>query len=161
MVIIGIDPGSRRIGYGILEKQGGSLRLLKTGTLRVKSHEDAEALGETRREFSHLLTLFKPKVLAIEKLYFAKNKKTALQVAQARGVILGEAAERGLRIEEYTPNEIKAGVAGYGLADKKAVAKMVHIILGEKGGLKVVDDATDALAAAILAAGRVVDKRES
>lgn len=161
MVIIGIDPGSRRIGYGILEKQRGLLRLLKTGTLNVKSHKDAEALGETRREFSRLLTLFKPKILAIEKLYFAKNQKTALQVAQARGVMLGEAAERGLRIEEYTPNEIKAGVAGYGLADKKAVAKMVRIILGEKDGLRVLDDATDSLAAAILAAGRVVDKRES
>lgn len=93
----------------------------------------------------------KPDVLAIEKLYFAKNQKTALAVAQARGVILLAGKEHGLRIREYAPNEVKIGVTGYGAADKKAVLKMVRLIL-KRPDLSVIDDASDALALAILAA---------
>ena len=95
--------------------------------------------------------------MAIEKLFFAKNTKTALAVAQARGVILLATKERGIRIKEYTPNEVKLGVTGYGFADKKAVLKMVRLIL-RKQNLKVIDDASDALALAILSTGdRLLD----
>jgi crossover junction endodeoxyribonuclease RuvC len=91
-------------------------------------------------------------VVAIEKLFFAKNQKTAIAVAQSRGVVLLATKEQGIRIKEYTPNEVKLGVTGYGFADKKAVLKMVRLILN-KGDLKVIDDASDALALAIFAAG--------
>jgi crossover junction endodeoxyribonuclease RuvC len=89
--------------------------------------------------------------MGIERLYFATNQKTAIAVAEARGIILLSAAEAGLPIKEYAPNEVKTGVAGYGLADKKAVLKMVKLTLGMQD-LKVIDDASDALAIAIMAA---------
>ena len=89
-------------------------------------------------------------MLGIEKLFFAKNQKTAMAVAQARGAILLAAEEAGLTIKEYAPNEVKLGIAGYGFADKKAILKMVRLML-KKPDLAVIDDASDALALAIMA----------
>jgi crossover junction endodeoxyribonuclease RuvC len=152
MIILGIDPGTRRVGYGVIAKEGGKLRLLEAGILPISSTNDADALVETKHGIDRLVKKFKPKVLAVEKLYFSKNQKTALQVAQGRGVILLAAKEHGLTLREYGPNEVKSGVAGYGLADKRAVAKMVRLILCAPD-LVVIDDATDALAIAIVASG--------
>lgn len=150
MISLGIDPGTRRIGYGIIEKEGNELRYIAAGILKIRSTEDAKALAETKKEMDALIKKYKPKAFAIEKLFFAKNQKTALAVAQARGVILLAARENGLTIQEYTPNEVKLGITGYGFADKNAVLKMVRLILG-KNELRVIDDASDALALAILA----------
>lgn len=150
MVILGIDPGSRRIGYGAIDASGRDPTLLDVGVIMITKKDEPGALGELREKIVGLIGKLHPDILAVEKLYFLKNKTTGIQVAQARGVILGVGAECGIRIQEYAPNEIKAAVAGYGLADKKAIAKMVRIILRQPS-LKVIDDATDALAAAIMA----------
>lgn len=150
MISLGIDPGTRRIGYGVVRKDGGTTEYVSAGILRIKSSEDVSALQETKQEIDALIKKYKPDVFAIEKLFFAKNQKTAIAVAQARGVALLAAKEKGIRIKEYAPNEVKLGVAGYGFADKKAMLKMVRLILG-KHDLKIIDDASDALALAILA----------
>ena len=157
MIALGIDPGTRRIGYGVVECDGPAVRFIDAGILAIASSDDVPALEETKKGVDALIKKHKPDVVAIEKLFFAKNTKTALAVAQARGVILLATKERGVRIKEYTPNEVKSGVAGYGLADKKAVLKMVRLILN-KHDLAVIDDASDALALAILSTGdRLLD----
>jgi crossover junction endodeoxyribonuclease RuvC len=151
MIALGIDPGSRRIGYGIVEKKkDNTIRFLAAGILKIASADDIGALVETKKGASALVKKYKPDIIGIEKLFFAKNQKTAMAVAQARGVLLLAAHEAGIPIKEYTPNEIKLGITGYGLADKTAVLKMVRLTLG-KHDLKVIDDASDALAGAIMA----------
>jgi crossover junction endodeoxyribonuclease RuvC len=157
MIALGIDPGSRRIGYGVVECDGPDVTFVAAGILAITSADDISALEETKKGVDALIKKYRPDVMAIEKLFFAKNTKTALAVAQARGVILLATKERGIRIKEYTPNEVKLGVTGYGFADKKAVLKMVRLIL-HKQNLKVIDDASDALALAILSTGdRLLD----
>ena len=149
MTILGIDPGTRRIGYGIVKQERAAIQFVTAGILQILEGDDITALTETKQGIDALIKKYQPDALAIEKLFFAKNQKTALAVAQARGVILLAAAECGLSIMEFTPNEIKLGVAGYGFADKKAMLKMVKLTLG-LNDLKVIDDASDALAIAIM-----------
>ncbi|HUC01404.1 MAG TPA: crossover junction endodeoxyribonuclease RuvC [Candidatus Paceibacterota bacterium] len=157
MIALGIDPGTRRIGYGVVECNGPDTIFLDAGLLVISAGDDIAALEEAKKGLDALIKKHKPDVVAIEKLFFAKNTKTALAVAQARGVIILATKERGVRIKEYTPNEVKSGIAGYGLADKKAVLKMVRLIL-HKPDLAVIDDASDALALAILSTGdRLLD----
>lgn len=153
-ISLGIDPGTRRIGYGLVRKDLGRITFVAAGVLTIKSGKDAPALVETKRELDKLIKKYRPGVLGIEKLFFAKNQKTAIAVAQARGVILLAAEETGLLIKEYAPNEVKLGVAGYGFADKKAVLKMVRLTL-RKHDLKMIDDASDALALAIMALNEI------
>ena len=149
MTILGIDPGTRRIGYGIVKQERAAIQFVTAGILQILEGDDITALTETKQGIDALIKKYQPDALAIEKLFFAENQKTALAVAQARGVILLAAAECGLSIMEFTPNEIKLGVAGYGFADKKAMLKMVKLTLG-LNDLKVIDDASDALAIAIM-----------
>lgn len=149
MIALGIDPGTRRIGYGVVEGNNNTSTFIAAGILEITSTDDISALQETKSELDKIIKKYKPDVMGIEKLFFAKNQKTALAVAQARGVILLATKEAGIRIKEYTPNEVKLGVTGYGSADKKAVLKMVRLILN-KNNLKIIDDASDALALAIL-----------
>jgi len=108
---------------------------------------------DVKNELKKIIDKFQPETLAIEKLFFAKNRKTALEVAHTRGVIILAAMEQNLKIKEYAPNEIKAGITGYGMADKKAVLKMVKLFLNQPD-LKIIDDASDALAIAIMGADR-------
>lgn len=151
MIALGIDPGTRRIGYGIVKKEkDNTLRFIAAGILKIESADDTVALAETRKGIAAVIKKYKPDIMGIEKLFFAKNQRTAMAVAQARGVLLLAAYEAGVPIKEYTPNEIKLGIAGYGFADKKAILKMVRLILG-KHELKIIDDASDALAGAIMA----------
>ncbi len=152
MIALGIDPGSRRIGYGLVDAHQGEIRYLAAGIFRITAKDDIPALEETKKEIDRLIDEYHPETVAVEKLFFSKNQKTAMAVAQARGVVLLALKERGIRIREITPNEVKLAVTGYGLADKKAVWKMVRLILGIHD-LKVIDDASDALALAIVAAG--------
>src|SRR5271170_102156 len=112
MIALGIDPGTRRIGYGVVCAEGGTITYVAAGILAITSNDDASALVETKRALDALLKKYKPSAVAIEKLFFAKNQKTALAVAQARGVILLAAQEYGAHIKEYAPNEVKLGVAG-------------------------------------------------
>ena len=148
--ILGIDPGSRRIGYGVIEKSGSELTLLAANLFKIKSKDDMGALLETKQEIDKLIKIHKPDLLAIEKLYFAKNRKTGLEVAQARGAVILSALEHKIKIKEYAPNEIKMNLTGYGFSDKKAVAKMVRLIL-KKPDFEVIDDVSDAVGIAIVA----------
>jgi crossover junction endodeoxyribonuclease RuvC len=154
MIALGIDPGTRRMGYGVVRSagRGRDAEFVAAGILSITSADDVSALEEAKKGIDALIKKHRPDVVAIEKLFFAKNTKTALAVAQARGVALLAAKESGVHIREYTPNEVKLGVAGYGRADKKAVLKMVRLIL-KTPDLAVIDDASDALALAILSTG--------
>lgn len=149
MKILGIDPGSTRIGYGLIKKGKGKLMFLKSGLLKISSDDKNQRLVELEKSFSQLLKREGPDLAVLEKLYFMKNMKTAIEVAQSRGVLTLLITKHKIPLLEFTPLEIKQNVSGYGMADKKSIAKAVMIILNIKkinGG----DDAADALAAAIV-----------
>jgi len=148
--ILGIDPGTVRIGYGLIEKNGGKLSLIKSGLLNIVSTEKIERLYELEKDFQKLLKETKPDLVALEKLYFLKNKKTALDVAEARGILLVNVHKAGIPLVEFSPPQVKSAVAGYGKADKSAVAKMAARFLGMES-IDAIDDVTDAIAIAIAA----------
>ncbi len=150
MKILGIDPGSTRIGYGLIER-GASLTLLEYGVLEIKAVSADKRIHELSLRFKKLLEKFAPDLAGIETLYFSKNQKTALSVAESRGVLMLCLIERGIPVKEFRPGDVKLAVANYALADKIAVAKMVKKILGIEG-ITGHDDASDALAIAITAA---------
>ncbi len=159
MIILGIDPGSARIGYGLIEKSGSALNLIRCGTLEISKGESGARILETAAGISKIIKKYRPELIGIEKLYFAKNVKTGMAVAQTRGAIILEISKLKLPIKELSPSEVKLSVTGYGLADKKAVSKMVSLILKiPEGELKVYDDATDALAIAITAANNTINR---
>lgn len=148
MIILGLDPGSRRIGYGLIKREGQRFSYLEAGLLPIASKNDIDALMEVRQEIKKIINSFQPNLCAIEKLYFVRNQTTGIAVGQTRGVLLVSLREENIPIKEFSPNEIKSRIAGYGLADKKAVEKMTALILGKKD-LKLIDDAWDALAIAL------------
>jgi crossover junction endodeoxyribonuclease RuvC len=158
MVILGIDPGSTRIGYGILRSLAGQgekkFELVAYGTIEVQRTSTEKLLLEISRKIADLLLTHKPTAVGIEKLYFSKNVKTGIEVAHARGAILSEIAKHRIPIYELNPSEIKLSVTGYGAADKKTVAKLAAQILGI-GPLKGFDDASDAVATALTAAAHM------
>ena len=151
MIILGIDPGSSRAGYGLIEKEKSGLKFLKAGLLKVSAKDKNQRLVDLEKSFSDLLKKEKPDLAVLETIYFMKNLKTAVEVAQARGVLTLIIVKHKIPLLECSPLKIKQGVTGYGRADKKAVAKMVSKILkiNNPGWL---DDVTDALAAAIIGA---------
>ena len=148
MIILGIDPGTTAIGFALLER-GRPPRLIESGLLAVASRETTARLGELHRALSAIITRACPDVMAVEKLFFAKNAKTAMDVAQARGAILLTAALHRVSVYEYTPLEVKSTVAGYGSADKRAIQKMVMLTLPETRGMRARDDVFDAIAVAL------------
>ena len=150
MRILGVDPGSARIGYGLIEK-GSSLTLVTYGVLEMRTKTAALRIHELSLSFKKLLRDLAPDLAGIETLYFGKNRKTALQVAESRGVLMLSLAENGVPVKEFRPGDVKLAVTNYGLADKRAVSKMVQKIL-RVPPLKRYDDASDALAIAITAA---------
>ncbi len=154
MKILGIDPGSTRVGYGLIRKEKNELRLIKAGLLKIQSKDKNQRLVELEKSFSQLLKKEGPELAVLEKLYFMRNLKTALEVAQSRGVLTLLITKHKIPLLEYTPLEIKQNITGYGLADKQMVAKMVAKILKIKKISKY-DDVTDALAAAILGSIRI------
>lgn len=149
MRILGVDPGTNRIGYGLIEKRGGSLKLLDFGLLEISEKGNRKFLVLANK-FGELIKKLKIDLAAIEKLYFSKNQKTAMEVSEARGILIFLLLKNGVPVVEYGPSEIKRCVTGYGLNDKKAVAKMVNKFLNVPP-LDVIDDVTDALAIAIAA----------
>ena len=154
MKILGIDPGSTRVGYGLIKEEDGCLKFIKAGLLKISSQDKGERLLELEKSFSQLLKKEKPDLVVLEKLFFLKNMKTALEVAQSRGVLTLTIIKYKIPLLEYTPLEIKQGVTGYGLADKKSVAKMVNKIL-KIDKISKYDDVSDALAAAILGSNKL------
>lgn len=148
MIILGIDPGSTRVGYGAIKSEKSKLEYFRAGLLEIPRGTKSEQLLSLERSFEKLLNELKPSKTGLEKLFFFKNKKTVIEVAQARGVILSVLARKGIPLVELTPSEIKMSVTGNGRASKQAVAKMVSYFLN-LNGKKLIDDITDALAVAI------------
>lgn len=150
MLAIGIDPGTAITGYGLVrEEQDGSLTVIDYGAIITSSDKQMpDRLVQLYLQLKELLALHGPQSGAVEKLFFARNVRTALTVGQARGVALLALAEAGVQLTEYTPNEVKQAVVGFGGADKRQVQKMVQAILGMEE-IPQPDDAADALAVAI------------
>lgn len=150
MITLGIDPGTAITGYGIIkEDQDGSLKVLEFGVIRTSAQSSSpERLVQLYHKIKQLILLHRPETGAVEKLFFERNVRTALNVGQARGVTLLAMSESGLPIGEYTPLEVKQAVAGYGGADKNQVQQMVRTILS-LAEIPRPDDAADALAVAI------------
>lgn len=150
MIIMGIDPGDTLIGFGVIKKTGSSIALVEYGCLSIPSagKTTAQKLHELEKKLGEVLSAHAPAVIGIEDIFFFKNLKTAIKVAQARGVILATCERHNVAVLEFTPLQIKQAVTGYGRAEKKQVQKMVRAILGVKTPFAQ-DDAADALAAAI------------
>lgn len=155
MRIIGIDPGTAITGFAILEIKNRKKCLLDFGYIHTAAKtQNAYRLNQIAQDIEDLLVKWKPTHAAVEKLYFNKNIKTAISVAEARGVITQKLAEKGLPIDEYGPSEIKSAVCGNGKADKKAVQKMVTLIMALEKTPKP-DDVADAIAVALCQANRM------
>lgn len=150
MVILGIDPGSVRIGYGLIKKEVGGIKHLESGLFKLPPARKEDKLLALEKEIKTLIRKFQPDLGAVEKLYFTKNRKTGLEVAQARGVIIATLAKANLPFVELAPSEVKLAAAGHGQAAKSEVAKMVFLTL-KLPQQRQIDDATDALAIAIAA----------
>ncbi|MEK7488121.1 MAG: crossover junction endodeoxyribonuclease RuvC [Patescibacteria group bacterium] len=150
MIIMGIDPGDTLIGFGVIKKEGSRLALVAHGCISVPTAEKttSQKLYELEKKLGEVLSAYTPDVVGIEDIFFFKNLKTAVRVAQARGVILATCERHGISVLEFTPLQIKQAVTGYGRAEKKQVQKMVQAILGVPTPFTQ-DDAADALAAAI------------
>jgi len=149
MKILGIDPGTGILGFGVIEQASRTAIMLDAGVIRTRAHQpESERLLIIFNSLQEIVTLNKPDVVSVEKLFFSKNVTTAMSVSQARGVVLLVAQQHGLPIFEYTPNQIKQSLTGYGKADKKQIQEMVKIILKLKEVPKP-DDCADALAAAL------------
>lgn len=154
-IIMGIDPGIADTGVGVIKKEGAKLTCLDYLSIKTGAREPlAERLDELNRELDKLMKKYRPDLAATEELFFCKNVKTALIVGQARGVILLTARQNGLKLEEFTPLQVKQAVSSYGKADKLQVQKMVKLLLNLEE-LPKPDDAADALAIAICAANSI------
>lgn len=149
MRILGIDPGYATVGFGILDYDGRSFRVVNFGAITTAAEAPfPERLMTIHNDMTELINLYKPDSLSMEKLFFNTNHTTGIDVAQARGVIMLAAAECGTEINEYTPLQVKSSVVGYGRAEKRQVQEMVRSILRLKE-IPHPDDAADALALAI------------
>jgi crossover junction endodeoxyribonuclease RuvC len=149
MRILGIDPGTGILGFGVIESSRGKVQLVDAGVIRTPVKEDdAVRLLTIYEELTDLIAQNRPDTMSVEKLFFARNVTTAMTVAQARGVVLLCGQQAGLQLFEYTPMQIKQAITGYGRADKKQMQEMVRVLLQLKE-IPRPDDAADALAAAI------------
>ena len=148
--ILGIDPGTGRLGFGVIDVVKGKPTLVDAGVITTPPHsEESSRLLTIFDELSELIKDLKPDTMAVEKLFFAQNVTTAMNVAQARGVILLTGKQAGLELFEYTPLQIKMALTGYGKASKQQIQEMVRVLLGLKEIPKP-DDAADALAVALI-----------
>lgn len=146
---IGIDPGTARLGYAVVEEQRGTLSLLVCGCIETPAGQPMPArLLQLFDALSIIVQEHQPREMAIEELFFAKNVTTVISVGQARGIALLVAAQAGLAVSEYKPMQVKQAVHGYGLAKKDQVGEMVRVLLGLSAVPKP-DDAADAAAIAI------------
>lgn len=149
MRIIGIDPGTGILGFGVVDFERRKASLVDGGVIRTPVKEDDAVRLETiYGELTNIIAATKPTVMSVEKLFFARNVTTAMTVSQARGVVLLCARQAGLEIFEYTPMQIKQSITGYGKADKKQMQEMVRVLLNLPAVPKP-DDCADALAAAL------------
>jgi crossover junction endodeoxyribonuclease RuvC len=154
VIVLGIDPGTAALGYGIVERTGSRLRAVDHGCLTTSPDLALPArLLAIHELVRDLIALHQPSLVGVERLFFSRNAQTAFGVGQARGVVLLACAQAGAPVREATPNEVKVAVAGYGAADKEQVGRMVKVVLG-LDEVPTPDDAADALAVAICVANR-------
>ncbi len=152
MIILGIDPGFARTGYGLIEVNGNSFKMIDYGVIETESGLEFNLrLKKISEDLNELIKKYKPLAVSVEKIFFCKNTKTAIDVSHARGVVILTASENNLKIFEFTPPEVKRAITGYGKAEKQQMQKMVQILLKLKE-IPWPDDAADALALAICAA---------
>ncbi|MDD2422049.1 MAG: crossover junction endodeoxyribonuclease RuvC [Heliobacteriaceae bacterium] len=152
MVILGIDPGTARCGYGLVRIEGNRLTVIAQGLISTTPQQPLSSrLLLIFDRLEGLIATYRPQRVAIEELFFSRNTATAMAVGQARGVILLAAARAGLPVSEYKPTEVKQAVTGYGRAEKSQVQAMVRVLLALPE-LPRPDDVADALAVAICCA---------
>ncbi|MEX1064096.1 MAG: crossover junction endodeoxyribonuclease RuvC [Candidatus Paceibacterota bacterium] len=156
MRILGLDPGTSLIGYGIIDTDKKSYTPVDFGFLKTGVNiMNRDRVREVYDFFDKLIKKFKPDKVSLESLFFFKNAKTVIKVSEVRGVLMVVAANNGIEITEFTPLQVKQAVSGYGRAEKNQVQKMVKMILGLETEPKP-DDTADALALAICCANTVV-----
>ena len=149
MRILGIDPGYAIVGFGVVDYAGASFTAVEYGAFLTEANTPfTRRLCSINDDMQEVLRRYQPDCMAIERLYFTTNQKTAIDVAQARGILILAAAEKGIPIFEYTPLQVKQAVVGYGKAEKKQVMTMTQKIL-RLAQIPKPDDAADALAIAI------------
>lgn len=148
MIILGIDPGTTRIGYGVVSYQNNAFSCVEYGIISNPGIDRPKDLISTAGRIEELVKRFGPSVAGIERLFFEKNRKTAMAVSEMRGVILVTLAALGIPVRELTPLEVKMSVSGYGRAGKPQVQRAVELLLRHKKPITP-DDAADALAIAI------------
>ncbi len=147
--ILGIDPGTGRLGFGVIEIHGSKPVLVDGGVITTPPNSpEPQRLLTIFEELNQIITDARPRIMSVEKLFFARNITTAMNVSQARGVIMLLGEKHGLDIYEYTPLQIKMALTGYGRADKKQIQEMVRVVLNLKE-VPQPDDCADALAAAL------------
>ena len=152
MIVLGIDPGTAALGYGVVESKSARLRMVDSGCLVTKPDASLpKRLLAIHALLDELIALHQPDLVAVERLFFSKNAQTAFAVGQARGVVLLAAAQAEVPVREATPNEVKLAVTGHGRAEKDQVARMVAVCLGLAEPPKP-DDTAEALAVAVWAA---------
>jgi crossover junction endodeoxyribonuclease RuvC len=152
MRVLGIDPGFDRVGFGIIDQDGGEARWVFHDCLQTKSTDEfGRRLQQVRDAIKKVMTFYRPDVAVVEQLFFSNNAKTAIKVGMARGVTILAIHDANLPLIELTPNQVKQGIAGWGGADKKQVQDMVQRLLKLKERPEP-DDAADALALAIVGA---------
>jgi len=147
LIILGLDPGTTRIGYGIVKESKDGISCLSYGILKVDG-DKLTSLKKASQELEKIIKKHKPDVAGIEKLFFFKNQKTVMTVSEMRGVLLLTLAENNVAIREFTPLQVKQSVSAYGRAEKTQIQRVVQLLLGLKEPIKP-DDAADALAIAI------------
>lgn len=149
MFVLGVDPGVSRCGYGCVEAARGRTRAIAVGVLSTSPADPLpERLAALDTDLRELLADLRPDVVAVERLFFQTNVRTAMSVGQASGLVLAAAAQAGCTVAQYTPNQVKQAVAGYGAAGKDQVQRMVQSLLGLPDVPKPAD-AADALALAL------------
>jgi len=149
MRILGIDPGLGRLGWGVIEEQGSTIKPVAFDCIETLGNiSEEKRLVIIYEKLHQVLKQYQPEVVAVEELFFSRNVTTAFMVGQARGVVLLIAAQNNLKVITHSPSQVKLAVAGYGKADKKQIGQMVKIIL-KLDKLPRLDDTTDALAIAL------------
>ena len=149
MKILGIDPGMAIVGYGLIDVENSEITLLTSGSIQTdKKLSDSKRLLEIYNDLTTIVEKYKPDCASVEELFFFKNQKTVIPVAEARGVIITVLEKFNVPIYSYTPMEVKQVLTGYGRAEKKEVEQMVKITLNSDN-LPKLDDTVDAIAIAI------------
>jgi len=153
MRILGVDPGSRRTGFGVIEANGGRITHLAHGVIAAGNGEFTERLSTLFTGLSDVIIQHRPECVAMEDVFMARNAASALKLGQARGALIAACAHAGLKVTPYSPTKVKQAVTGFGRAEKGQIQHMVRLLLKPLSPLQ--EDAADALAAAICHANHV------